>query len=639
MTVDPALSGATRAVAERWFAALTGGDIPTALACLDADVEWINYKPVPGYNDAMPWIGTQRGPDAVLASLKVFVGVCQARDERLVTLAVDGESAAGVIAERGIVCATGLPYEIEFIQWLTVRGGKIVRWKSYTDPSSIVRAIHGDRDPAWAGADTLTARTDATIRAWLDAMVRGDGDAVVAGLADDVEMITPREQDDAIIPYVGTKSGKPAVLAMFGERSKIVETVSCEVQSVGAQDERAWASVTTRERYLPTGQEFTIQASHHFELDEAGRIRRWRSFFDPNPEVDALRAAESPALIAAVWAGNADAVRSLLADGADARARDAESGLTVLQIAAGEAKPEIVRLLLDAGADVHAADSRAGGSALHKACQGGSVEVVQMLLDAGAFVDCVAPTTGHTPLMDALWFKFPDVVELLLGRGATLNLSTHYGFSLMDHLKYELNVNTRGKELLVRSDAMVQQRLQNDRDLAAHQVLMKAVVAKDEAGVRSALAAGADVNERFPLVNGFNDGHTPLHVASRDGTPEIVALLLAAGADVNAVEPCFQAVPLHKAVYNGHADIARLLAAHPGINLDFQGGTNGYTGLHDALWHGYADCAQVLVDAGARLDLRGHDGKTPLDLATEVLGVEHPLTVAIQARIATTAAA
>ena len=49
--------------------------------------------------------------------------------------------------------------------------------------------------------------------------------------------------------------------------------------------------------------------------------------------------------------------------------------------------------------------------------------------------------------------------------------------------------------------------------------------------------------------------------------------LPAAGADVNAIEPCFQAVPLHKAVYNGHADITRLLVAHRGIDLDFQGGT------------------------------------------------------------------
>ena len=85
----------TRDVAERWFAALTCRDIADGVVLPVADVEWINYTPVAGYNDVMPWIGTYHGPDAVLASFKTFVGVCDPQDERLVKLAVDGEDAAG----------------------------------------------------------------------------------------------------------------------------------------------------------------------------------------------------------------------------------------------------------------------------------------------------------------------------------------------------------------------------------------------------------------------------------------------------------------------------------------------------------------------------------------------------------------
>jgi len=95
---------------------------------------------------------------------------------------------------------------------------------------------------------------------------------------------------------------------------------------------------------------------------------------------------------------------------------------------------------------------------------------------------------------------------------------------------------------------------------------------------------------------------------------------------VNATEPTFGATPLHKAVYNGHVELTRMIAAWPGANLDFQGATNGYTPLHDALWHGYEECARTVVEAGASLRLVGHDGKTPLDLAVEVFGVDHPLT-------------
>jgi ketosteroid isomerase-like protein len=42
-----------------------------------------------------------------------------------------------------VVKKTGQAFDIEFIQWLTVRGGRIVRWKSFTDPSQILRAIDG----------------------------------------------------------------------------------------------------------------------------------------------------------------------------------------------------------------------------------------------------------------------------------------------------------------------------------------------------------------------------------------------------------------------------------------------------------------------------------------------------------------
>lgn len=134
----------TRAVATKWFDALTHGRYEEALSCLDPNVEWINYKILPGYNDAMPWIGTVHGPDAVVASLKIFTGVCDVQKEELLKLAVDGEEAAGVIHEMSEVKATGVKFEIEFIQWLTIRGGKIVRWKSYTDPSPILKAIKGD---------------------------------------------------------------------------------------------------------------------------------------------------------------------------------------------------------------------------------------------------------------------------------------------------------------------------------------------------------------------------------------------------------------------------------------------------------------------------------------------------------------
>ncbi len=143
MSQTSTLDQDTRTIAEAWFDAVTHGRVQEAVALMSDDVEFINYQPIPGYNTEMPWIGTAHGPDEVLTAFGIFVGVCEVRSEELVSLVVDGESAAGVVRERSTVRSTGVDFEIEFVQLLTIRGGKIVRWKSYTDPSAILRAING----------------------------------------------------------------------------------------------------------------------------------------------------------------------------------------------------------------------------------------------------------------------------------------------------------------------------------------------------------------------------------------------------------------------------------------------------------------------------------------------------------------
>lgn len=133
----------TREVAARWFDALIHGNAEVINECLSPDVEWINYTIIPGYNDDMPWIGTYHGRDAVLKTFEIFLGMVEVKLEECINMAIDGENAACVVHEISVVKSTGMSFEIEFIQWLTIRDGKIIRWKSYTDPSPIIRAIRG----------------------------------------------------------------------------------------------------------------------------------------------------------------------------------------------------------------------------------------------------------------------------------------------------------------------------------------------------------------------------------------------------------------------------------------------------------------------------------------------------------------
>ncbi|GAA3433310.1 nuclear transport factor 2 family protein [Kutzneria kofuensis] len=134
----------TEIVARQWFERLTSGDGEGALALMADDVEFVNYIPVPGYNTDMNWIGTWRGVDQVRESFRLFLDTVDVKREEVLRVIAQGEHAAGVIHEISTVKATGQDFEIEFVQWLTVRDGRIVRWMSYTDPSEILRAIRGE---------------------------------------------------------------------------------------------------------------------------------------------------------------------------------------------------------------------------------------------------------------------------------------------------------------------------------------------------------------------------------------------------------------------------------------------------------------------------------------------------------------
>ena len=111
-----------------------------------------------------------------------------------------------------------------------------------------------------------------------------------------------------------------------------------------------------------------------------------------------------------------DAVRTLIADGADVNAPHGD-GMTGLHWAALSGNREIAQLLIDAGAALEAATRLGAHTPLHVAAKVGHGEVVAILAEAGA--DPAAVTeTGATPLHFAAASGDVRAVTVLLGHGA-----------------------------------------------------------------------------------------------------------------------------------------------------------------------------------------------------------------------------
>lgn len=122
--------------------------------------------------------------------------------------------------------------------------------------------------------------------------------------------------------------------------------------------------------------------------------------------------------LALLYAANRNDVplaRALLARGMpiDARAID---GSTALMIAAASGHLEMLRLLIDRGANVTLADDH-GDTALMAAVRAGSLDSANVLLAAGADVDA-SDKDGRTALAWALRSRRADVVSALRAKGA-----------------------------------------------------------------------------------------------------------------------------------------------------------------------------------------------------------------------------
>jgi serine/threonine protein kinase len=139
----------------------------------------------------------------------------------------------------------------------------------------------------------------------------------------------------------------------------------------------------------------------------------------PNTATPNAPSNSGSALLAAVSSGKVDAVKSLLAKGANFEEADPD-GTTPLMLASERNDVPIVEALLAAGARVDPVDAR-GRSSLYRASAGGKVDAIRLLVDHQADLNQRAGDLS-TPLLGAVTHGNLDAAQLLIERGADVNL-------------------------------------------------------------------------------------------------------------------------------------------------------------------------------------------------------------------------
>ena len=169
-----------------------------------------------------------------------------------------------------------------------------------------------------------------------------------------------------------------------------------------------------------------------------------------------------------------------------------------------------------------------------------------------------------------------------------------------------------GEELKVFFKPVVENAPQEPSETkASNNLMLNAVRNGNIKNVEKQLTAGADV--KAVLENGM----TALHVAAIFGHIEIVELLIANGADVNATDNKFGATSLYGAAGAGQKDIAELLISNGAIvNAKIP---RGDTALHAAIMFGHKEVIELLItndaDVNAKVIFGIAKGMTPLDIA------------------------
>jgi ankyrin repeat protein len=394
----------------------------------------------------------------------------------------------------------------------------------------------------------------------------------------------------------------------------------------------------------------------------------------------ANRFGATPLSLAAMT-GNASIIAKLLAAGEDPNKVISETGDTVLMVAARTGKPDAVAILLDHGADVNktnatgqtalmwaASEKNAGAvdvlikhkagvnakthaapppkpldtifsapfpvggmTALLFAARQNDIKSASLLLDAGADVNETAQD-GTSPILVAVLNGHYTLANFLLGKGADPNLPDGKGRAALYAAVDMRNLEWSTRPAPPEKDPTTELDLIDS--LIAHHANLNARLTK-----KIPLRGQPSFDGRWANMIGA----TPFWRAAQSDDVTVMKLLKEKGADVNLATND-HTTPLMVAAGVGWSDgqsHGSQVEAPDALKLCMEWGGDvnakndvGYTALHGAAFRGANDVVKLLVEKGARMDVKNQEGRLPVNMAEGMhIGpggwVEHEDTAAL----------
>lgn len=283
---------------------------------------------------------------------------------------------------------------------------------------------------------------------------------------------------------------------------------------------------------------------------------------------------------AADW-GVGDAVPVLAKHGANIDARNS-IGQTPLFFTCHDDNDLVAKTLFKNGAHLDIRDNM-GRTALFEAVQCGALSTSETLIDLGSNID-TQDDSGECVLTNAISTGRLDIAKMLLDKNANPNIQ-----------------DTLGQTPLMK---VANSTLRQDTTLAATKLLLQ-------------------YNANVDLTD--SDGNCALHIAARNGTPDLLALLRIAGADPlsrNKASEC----PFGICISRSDVD-SKTLVAILGNGRNTRD-SDGNTPLHIAVAK-KTDTKNILslIAMGNTIDSRNSSGFTPLNLAIKNNDVPRALTL------------